>query len=590
MNKTPTTFDSDHFHDLAGRFFDGSIHEDDAIELMETLQRAPELRRWFFRQFGTDYTLRLLEKAGSKTLLAPPWIRNRPERFFGKNDNETMSAEQGQTDENLLSVEAALEIKGINIDELVRSATAVPWSDLPSEQEKNETKAAFRGMETQPKTPKKNHSPLPWLLACILCLMGVAVYYEFHPNSSDRKPNALREFESFARVTAVAEPVFPEEASVFKVGRSVGDEEIRLASGLLELELTNGVRIVLEGPVSFRLQDLMKTFCRSGNVSVEVPKNAKGFTVKTPHADIHDLGTQFFVKVSDQDVQAHVLRGEIEVKKLSESRVSILENDARIFKPGGIDVQMPADKTLYVDQLRMNRESRAYEEKRHSIHRTSRRGLPNDPSLLLYAGTDAETSRFEKLAGSGTFRNVGCRLSQGQWGNQSAFRFSRLEDRLEINVPGRRPSLTLCVSLRVEKIDRPCNAVLMCRNPDPGTLFLQLDQDGAIQLRIYETEHSQPVLYSTPPVFNHQTFGVWHQLAVVIDSSARTISFYLDGTKIEETPFRHSVDLDLGQADVGNWVHQQGKTLTERHLDGSIDELILFDRPLSEDAIRALFY
>ncbi len=84
-------------------------------------------------------------------------------------------------------------------------------------------------------------------------------------------------------------------------------------SGLIELETTEGVRLVIEGPWSGRFRGPQAIELASGKIFAEVPERARGFTVATPAGRAVDLGTRFAVEASGDGAttQIHVFEGRV---------------------------------------------------------------------------------------------------------------------------------------------------------------------------------------------------------------------------------------------------------------------------------------
>ena len=77
---------------------------------------------------------------------------------------------------------------------------------------------------------------------------------------------------------------------------SIG-EDIRFESGMLELILDNGARVVLEGPADFSLVSSQKAVAKKGKLVVHCGPDAVGFEVESPDANIVDLGTMFGLSI-----------------------------------------------------------------------------------------------------------------------------------------------------------------------------------------------------------------------------------------------------------------------------------------------------
>ncbi|MGL6316450.1 LamG-like jellyroll fold domain-containing protein [Vibrio sp. WXL103] len=117
------------------------------------------------------------------------------------------------------------------------------------------------------------------------------------------------------------------EGQVVQVG------EFNLPSGYAELELNNGVRLLLEGPVDLEIKSTKHVLLHQGSLVAHVPPQAVGFKVYTPSSYIVDLGTEFGVKVDpDGQSEVHVMTGEVKVRASTEHEFEHLTKDqARAF-------------------------------------------------------------------------------------------------------------------------------------------------------------------------------------------------------------------------------------------------------------------
>ena len=115
----------------------------------------------------------------------------------------------------------------------------------------------------------------------------------------------------------------------FQVGQYLDDNLIKLEKGLLKIQMNDGSEVLLEAPVEVSLENDDQLFLIQGKLTASVPKEAIGFTVRTPSASIIDYGTEFGVKVDRYaNTEAHVLKGNIKVGIGSNPR--ILEETLRL--------------------------------------------------------------------------------------------------------------------------------------------------------------------------------------------------------------------------------------------------------------------
>lgn len=98
-------------------------------------------------------------------------------------------------------------------------------------------------------------------------------------------------------------------------GTFVYNQPFDLAQGILQLQLTSGVTLTLEGPARLSPTSDMFVSLDAGKVVGLVPENAHGFLVRTPTMDVVDLGTEFGIEVDAQRGSAvHVLDGSVRLE------------------------------------------------------------------------------------------------------------------------------------------------------------------------------------------------------------------------------------------------------------------------------------
>ncbi len=99
----------------------------------------------------------------------------------------------------------------------------------------------------------------------------------------------------------------------------------RLAEGFVELEFDGGARIRVEGPAEFAPRTGQRIELAQGRLMAYVPKQARGFIVVTPSAELIDLGTEFGVEVDSQGAtDLHVIRGRVEMKSVATTAAGVV--------------------------------------------------------------------------------------------------------------------------------------------------------------------------------------------------------------------------------------------------------------------------
>jgi hypothetical protein len=89
-----------------------------------------------------------------------------------------------------------------------------------------------------------------------------------------------------------------------------------LERGLAILRFDGGAAVVVEGPTELEIESRGCARLQSGRLTVRAPKEAAGFTVRSPSSDVVDLGTEFAIMVEHGGAtEVHVLEGEVSYSK-----------------------------------------------------------------------------------------------------------------------------------------------------------------------------------------------------------------------------------------------------------------------------------
>lgn len=101
---------------------------------------------------------------------------------------------------------------------------------------------------------------------------------------------------------------------------------LELESGEISLAFLSGVTLNIKGPAVVEVRAIDHIGCRRGTLRVNVPPDAKGFTVRSPGAAIVDLGSEFVVDVrSTGHTRLTVLQGRVQASVLSKDGASVRE-------------------------------------------------------------------------------------------------------------------------------------------------------------------------------------------------------------------------------------------------------------------------
>lgn len=98
-------------------------------------------------------------------------------------------------------------------------------------------------------------------------------------------------------------------------------DEIHLLDGRALVTFASGARIVLEGPARLTTQSEMSADFGAGALTTTVPRQAVGFAIHAPLAQLVDLGTEFTARIhADNSLDLQVFAGMVELKLVSDDR------------------------------------------------------------------------------------------------------------------------------------------------------------------------------------------------------------------------------------------------------------------------------
>jgi hypothetical protein len=119
--------------------------------------------------------------------------------------------------------------------------------------------------------------------------------------------------EVIGRVSGLQNPVWGSGVDPLNFGdRLRRGQSIKIESGVLELLLSTGAKVTIEGPAQFETNSALETYLTQGRLAAAAPRMARGYTVITPTAELVDIGTQFGVVVEDDgESELHVFDGDV---------------------------------------------------------------------------------------------------------------------------------------------------------------------------------------------------------------------------------------------------------------------------------------
>jgi hypothetical protein len=149
-------------------------------------------------------------------------------------------------------------------------------------------------------------------------------------------PNSPQNSEVVGKITGIVDCVYDVTGNrghgagksgqdVINATISLGDR-FSLRSGLLEITYNTGARVILQGPVTYKVDSADGGFLAVGKLTARLEKKPASaaaqarvllFSVRTPTAIVTDLGTEFGVEVNEAGVtRTHVFAGKVKVASL----------------------------------------------------------------------------------------------------------------------------------------------------------------------------------------------------------------------------------------------------------------------------------
>lgn len=578
MNSNASTGDNARMSERLQQYFDGTLSLEEARELADFWDRHPEFGEFAQKNLEIDQILRffaVLEQQDVNPLMSNKEEIPEEMRLPLTGSPFPKAAEPAESFPDL--------------DELVRLAASSPsqhanFPDVPVGESRFEPKPSFSNLRQSGllrfRTALLRRRSVFALLGLSVLISVIFLFsnvFRRHATELSSRPEVL----VLGHVAGAAYPVFSEGTTSYQPGRSLGAETVRLKSGMLELLLENGVRIVLRGPAELDIHSMTTAFCRRGRISIEVPSNASGFQVKTPFMNVRDIGTEFVVEVTPERNAVHVFRGLVQVDPLSGNWTDVPEGIGLYAYRGGMIEQTTADPELYVDRSTMNEAAERYTAMLRNSREERHQSLKEMPELRMLLDFSDPDWKYK-----GTVRRVfGTEMGRGRWASDKAVSFSRRNEVVMLSCPARHRSLTMLASVFLENNSQASNVLFSIGESGPGALHWLVTDRGELQLLLGDKNYPALTKYMAEKSSTVFHPGIWHVVGVTVDHEAGTITHYIDGLPIGTISWKANTSFDFTEAELGNWLHLD-QSPTSRVFNGRIGEFILIGRVLTEEEIR----
>lgn len=367
-------------------------------------------------------------------------------------------------------------------------------------------------------------------------------------------------------------------------------ESLKIDSGMVELELKAGTKLVIQGPADWSVEGGNSISLRAGTLLARVPKHAIGFTVETPTATIVDLGTEFTAAV-DEEGRASVVvhRGSVEVTSRDESDLFVG------------DRQVSRKRTLVAG------ESAQVMSRRDNLRAKNVKALPETPAtlpddLVAYWNFDEDRNIVWDQRDKSHGELAGVDRVPGLIG-RGAVNFSNLVGQQVRIVQGAgewglEDGLTVEATFVSNWSGKPLDYDEIFRKENSGmtiTLSFQNDDKDDVNGPVLGFEltfagingrQSLDLLLDGidgRPSFDELTDGKVHHVAATYDSNSGTMAIHVDGAKRTSRIIQAGAKLaNIGDvpAAIGNWAYE-----LKEPFNGVLDEVAVYRRALSDEEI-----
>lgn len=462
---------------------------------------------------------------------------------------------------------------------------------------------------TRHRPPRVN--PAVWGLAAAVALLLTGLFLMNHWQQEPAAPPIARPDPGAATPPAVDERhAAPAHSVAVVIGGSPeagvrpGDDlkpgALSQQQGWLTLQTLSGVSVMLEAPFEINLIDHDRIHLKNGVARVRVPDGAEGFRLESPAFNVVDLGTEFAARVNpDGTGTCRVFEGLAEVSLVDSMGES---KQTR---------RLAANESLLINRSQQTlRAIKEPDSSYPSIQQTPR------PKLRLTPGYPAtvigmEPSgywRFESIAaaqvpnevpGPARMNAAGSAAIVAEDGGNHSGELTRLDKPEFFKIQGATQEVfvgdftislfaqfswlqnfALVSGMRYDRQVQGHPLILQC--------YASLSKIGIKGSALHSVLRDPPAWDGGAEILGAARLQPlrWHHLAMSREGD--TVSIFLDGSIVARGP-ASAAPLDCREIYVGRLNGNPGQSRAEaRGLVGHIDELALFPRALSAEAIRLL--
>lgn len=475
-------------------------------------------------------------------------------------------------------LEATVSVVGM--DRLLAPAMMDPTGELTvreivlklGAEEGGVTKETWRAIGRMGAVWRRNSARkfLAWAAAVVLLACGIAGW-----GISHSPVGVLSRVEGVDWLT---------EKGVTEDGTVTRGAKLAAMTGLVELRMTNGARVILEGPFDVEMSGRMSMRLNHGRMAANCPPSAKGFTVETREGSVMDLGTEFGVSASeDGETEVHVLAGMVKMNPEQGRKISLFEGEAA--KVRGNKTRFgSADSSAFITKIPDGGEGGGY---LHWDFDEGEGARAAGSGQYLAMGADSALTLEADVSDRYGF-GKGTRPEWVEGVKGGALKFDGKGSFAESNYKGIEGALprTVAMWLKLPKGDASAGQGILSWGSATEYGVWQISVDWSPERgtrgRLRVGTYAGRVVGTTD-----LCDGKWHHVAVVLGPGpkpgvAGNVLFYIDG-RLEPISVRNSFHVDTnvgGPTGVVLGRHSVPVEGMRNFFSGMMDEVFIFDRAL----------
>jgi hypothetical protein len=464
------------------------------------------------------------------------------------------------------------------------------------------------------------------IAAAVLILVAVGAFWLGRSNQPTRAAVAVTaeqppggrpesRIAGHATLRRAVELEWPQDDVRHREGDVLPNGPLTFSGGVAEIDFFCGATLIVEGPARLDIESDWSVRVAHGRLRAHVPPAARGFVVKAADSEIVDLGTEFAMEVSSENARVEVIDGEVKLRGGEHDGQHLVTGQGASLRGTLTDTAVIEGLSTVSDLSQQRREA---EERRFRHWKASSQLLRSDERLIAYFPIseglhDRVVPNVAPSSSGFDGQLVGpVEHAAGRFGPASVgLEFDRPGSRVRTRVDGEFEAFTFVCWARIDSLEHRYNALFMADGYENGEPHWQIRDDGSLMFSVMvddtqEIEHFSEIdqkmvkqaglhrVYATEPFWDISNSGQWFHLAAVYDPATRRVDQYVNSEQIsgEEIIDKfHTSELHIGPAEIGNWGQPFRKTqwFAVRNLNGTIDELAIFNASLTADEIRHLY-